>query len=257
MSGGPDVHDAVRLAAARRGGCLLELPLNRLKDRPAAQAFQAAAVQALGGTHCGYKIGATSVEVQRRLGCREPFYGPILQQDVLPSGSPFAMMPGLLGLECEFGFELGGVLPEPRHTLDLAAVKAAVSSCFAALEIVGRRVPDTVLLNEASSIADFGLDVAVIRGAAIPQWEQADLATLPVRAELDGAVVASGSGAAVLGNPLNALLWLARELARSGDRLEAGAIVLTGTCTGITPVASGQSFAGRFADLPPVTVRLT
>jgi 2-keto-4-pentenoate hydratase len=257
MSEGLASADAVRLADARRARRLVHLPLHELGDRAGAQRFQAAAMQSLGGAACGYKIGATSAEVQRRLGCREPFHGPVLHEHVLANGSRFPVVPGMLGLECEFGFRMGSDVPLPGRKLDLAAIRAAASECFAALEIVGRRVPEDIPLNEASSIADFGLDVAVVRGASIPRWEQLDLAAVPVHALLDGAVVASGSGAAVLGNPLHALLWLAAELARSGDRLRAGEIVLTGTCTGITKAAPGQSFAGRFADLPLVVVHLT
>ena len=75
---------------------------------------------------------------------------------------------------------------------------------------------------------------------------------MPVRAVLDGVTVASGSGAMVLGHPLNALLWLAEALHANGDRLRSGEIVLTGTCTGITKVAPGQTFAGCFSDVSPV-----
>ena len=244
------------LAAARRDGRLADLPLHLLRDRAAAQRFQAAAVGALGGARCGYKIGATSAAVQRRLGCRGPFFGPVLGEHLLDDGVAFPLVPGILGLECEFGFRLGRDLPAAGEPLDITAVRNAVAECCAALEIVGRRVPATVPLDEASSIADYGLDVAVIWGRPIPGWDRLDLAATRVRAELDGTEVAAGTGALVLGHPLNALLWLASELAAGGERLRAGEIVMTGTCTGIVPVAPGQRFAGCFADGPPVVVRL-
>jgi 2-keto-4-pentenoate hydratase len=137
----------------------------------------------------------------------------------------------------------------------MTGLRSAVAECFIALELVGRRVGDDVPLNKVSSIADFALDVAVIRGTPIPDWERLDLAALPVRAVLDGATMATGTGAMVLGHPLKALLWLATVLAKRGDRLRNGDIVLTGTCTGITKVGRGQIFAGYFADLPPVQAR--
>jgi hypothetical protein len=126
----------------------------------------------------------------------------------------------------------------------MTGLRSAVAECFIALELVGRRVGDDVPLNKVSSIADFALDVAVIRGTPIPDWERLDLAALPVRAVLDGATMATGTGAMVLGHPLKALLWLATVLAKRGDRLRNGDIVLTGTCTGITKVGRGQIFAG-------------
>jgi 2-keto-4-pentenoate hydratase len=114
-----------------------------------------------------------------------------------------------------------------------------------------------VPLNEKTAIADFSLDIAVVRGAPIPNWERYDLTTMPVRAVVDGATLASGTGAAVLGHPLNSLPWLSVALSKRGQRLRKGEIILTGTCTGITKVAPGQLFEGRFADLPAVEIRLT
>jgi 2-keto-4-pentenoate hydratase len=230
--------------------------LHELASRAEAEAFQTGAVRALGGESCGYKIGATSSEVQQLLNCREPIQAPILREDVLGSGATFRTPAGLLGVECEFGFLMARDFPGSDEPLVMVGLRSAVGECFVGLELVGRRVADDVPLNEVTAIADFSLDVAIVRGAPIPDWERRDLAALPVHAVLDGAVVAKGTGAMVLGHPLNALLWLATALAKRGDRLRTGEIVLTGTCTGITKVGRGQVFQGRFADLPPVEVRL-
>ena len=244
------------LAQCRRAGTLARVPLDEIATRADAEAFQAAAVKALGGTPCGYKIGATSSEVQQWLGCREPIQAPIRREDVLASSATFPVPPGLLGVECEFAFLMGRDFPASSELLNLTALRSAIAQCYLALELVGRRVPADVPLNEATAIADFSLDVAVVQGTAIADWERRDIAALPVRAVLDGATMASGTGAMVLGHPLNALLWLATTLTNSGGRLRAGDLVLTGTCTGITKVAPGQAFAGHFADLPPVQVHM-
>lgn len=251
-----DVDAPVTLAKCRRAGTVSHLPLNELASRADAEAFQMATVRALGGEACGYKIGATSVEVQQLLNCRIPIYAPILREDVLPSGATFRIPAGLLGIECEFGFRMGHDFPISAKISDIAALRSAIAECFVSLEIVGRRVDTDVPLNEVSSIADYALDVAVVRGNPIHNWERQDLAVMPVRAVLDGVTVASGTGAMVLGHPLNALLWLAEALNKRGDQLRSGEIILTGTCTGVTKVAPGQSFSGYFADLPPVQVHL-
>ncbi|MBV8775962.1 MAG: fumarylacetoacetate hydrolase family protein [Alphaproteobacteria bacterium] len=244
------------LAASRRAGTLAQVRLQDIASRAKAEAFQAEAIRALGGEPCGYKIGATSSEVQQLLACREPIYAPLLREHVLASGTTFPLPAGLMGIECEFGFVMGRDFPAANETADIAAARSAVAECFVGLELVGRRVAPNVPLNERTAIADFSLDVAVVRGAPIPEWERHDLATMPVRAVVDGATLASGTGAAVLGHPLNSLLWLAAALSKRGQRLRKGEIIFTGTCTGITKVAAGQLFEGRFADLPAVEVRL-
>jgi 2-keto-4-pentenoate hydratase len=240
----------------RRAGTVSNLALHELESRIAAEAFQKASIKALGGEPCGYKIGATSVEVQRLLKSDGPMHAPIMREDVLPSGATFRIPSGLLGIECEFGFVMGRDFPIDTEKLDITELRSAIAECFVSLEIVGRRVSDDVPLTEISSLADFALDVAVIRGGPIHDWKTRDLAKMPVRAELDGITMASGTGALVLGHPLNSLLWLAETLRKGGDQLRCEEVILTGTCTGITKVAPGQLFAGCFADLPPVQVRL-
>jgi 2-keto-4-pentenoate hydratase len=244
------------LAKCRRAGTVCRLPLDKLVSRAEAEAFQAAAARSLGGVPCGYKIGATSVEVQRLLGFREPMSAPIITEHVLPSGSTFPIPGGLLGVECEFGFVMDRDFPIPTEPSDMTALRSAVAECFVSLELVGRRLIDDVPFNEVSSIADFGLDVAVIRGQPIPDWERCDLAAMPVRAVVDEITVAQGTGALVLGHPLNALEWLARSLRLRGSSLQRGEIIMTGTCTGISKVSAGQTFDGCFADFSPVRVHL-
>jgi 2-keto-4-pentenoate hydratase len=245
------------LARCRRARTLCRLPLDKFGSRAHAEAFQAAAVQALGGNRCGYKIGATSLEVQRLLNCHEPIYAPILSEDVLSGGSTFQIPPGLLGGECEFGFLLDRDFPPPAGSVNRNTLTAAVAECFMGLELVGRRVTNDTPLNEYSAVADFALNAAVIRGETIPNWDRSDLAAMPVLALLDGQTVVKSVGASVLGHPLNALAWLATALQRRGVGLRAGEIVMTGTCTGITAVSPGQTFAGCFSDFAPVEVRLT
>jgi len=251
-----DLAAPKRLAACRRAGTLARVRLQDIASRAEAEAFQVEAIQALGGEPCGYKIGATNSEVQHLLQCREPIYVPLLHEHVLASGATFLLPAGLMGIECEFGFVMGRDFPAANEVADIDAARSGIAECFVGLELVGRRVAPDVPLNERTAIADFSLDVAVVRGAPIADWKRHDLAAIPVRAMVDGATLASGTGAAVLGNPLNSLLWLAAALSKRGQRLRKGEIIFTGTCTGITKVAAGQLFQGRFADLPAVEVRL-
>jgi 2-keto-4-pentenoate hydratase len=248
-------HALDAAAKCRREGILSDLPLHEFSTRAHAEQFQLDALQALGGTFCGYKIGATSVEVQRLLSCHEPICAPIRREDLLAGGASFMIPAGLLGAECEYGFVMGRDFPGAGEALNIDALRSCIAGCFMALELVGRRVVPGVPLNEMSAIADYGLDVAVVRGASIPDWERHDVAAMPVRAVLDGRSAGEGSGSMVLGHPLNALLWLAQTLHQRGQKLRTGDMIVTGACCGITKVAAGQTFAGCFADFPPLEIQ--
>ena len=152
---------------------------------------------------------------------------------------------------------MGRDFPVRDDALEIASLAEAISECRAAIEIVGRRVEADIPLNHKSVVADFAINVAFALGDPIPNWRDGALLDAPVTALVDGAPVAQGNGHLVLGNPLESLLWLARKLAGSGKRLRAGEIVLTGTCTGITPVVAGQRFEARFGEEASVRLRLT
>ena len=247
-------HLGSELAACRRRGETSALPLHEIASLEQAEAVQAVAVAAYGGQRCGYKIGATSPGVQRMLGCEEPFFAPLFANDMVESGATYRLPPGLLGIECEFAFVMARAYPAAGEAPSPDTLADAIASCHLALEIVGRRVDASIPLDAVSATADFALDMAYVHGPRIPDWRARDLAAVPVTARVDGQVRASGTGAEVLGSPLNALLWLARALAVRGAGFEAGDIVSTGTCTGIVPVGSGQRFRGDFGDLGFVEV---
>ena len=248
---------AETLAESRRLNLLARLPLHEIGSRAEAEALQAEAIAALGRTPIGFKVGATSPEAQRILQSPEPFFAPIFLEDLYESGIVYPLPPGLLGIECEFAFRFGRAYPEADEPIARETLEDAIEQCLCALEIVGRRVEPRIPLNQASAIADFAVNIALVRGPAIPDWRSIDLNAIEVSAVVDGGVIARGTGAAVLGHPLEALLWLARALEERGERFVAGDLVSTGTCTGIVPMTSGQHFEGRFGDLPPVRVTMS
>ena len=66
---------------------------------------------------------------------------------------------------------------------------------------------------------------------------------------IDGSEVAKGGGAQVLGDPVSAVLHLARSLRTRDIHLQAGDMIATGSCTGLSQVVPGQRvqavFGGR------------
>ena len=115
-----------------------------------------------------------------------------------------------------------------------------------AFEIIGLRLPNELFKNAIIVTTDFGANVGFAAGEGVRDWQGHDLAAIPVRASVDGEEVAAGSGANVMGNPLNSLLWLANDLASRGEGLSAGDWVSTGTCAGIVAIAPGQRAEADF-----------
>ena len=78
-------------------------------------------------------------------------------------------------------------------------------------------------------IADDFFHKACVLGTPVSDWQDIDLAAIAGRTRIDGIEKGSGTGADVMGHPLEAVAWLANTLADHGHRLAAGQIVLTGS----------------------------
>ncbi|MCF4125121.1 hypothetical protein [Methylobacterium sp. SyP6R] len=247
------------LAAARRTGTAVAGPVPPIRDRTAAEAVQAEAVLAAGEALRGFTLAATAARTARPLACPGPVVAPLLAGSLLVDGAAVRSSRGVLGVGAQYLFVLGRPFPQEREDPgDRAALAGAVLSCRIGLQVLGRRLPDSVPLGPWAATADLALDAAQLRGAAIPAWRAADLAAAPVILRLDGHAVAQGSGAEILAevlaeildaDPLAALAWLAGELARADRGFEAGDTIATGSCTGLIRVRPGQRVEGDFGPL--------
>jgi 2-keto-4-pentenoate hydratase len=133
-----------------------------------------------------------------------------------------------------------------------ADVRAATRAVAPAIEIIDSRIADWRI-----SLVDTIADNASSCGVALGPWQPLGELELPdVRADLvvDGAVICGGTGADVMGDPAESVAWLANTCASFGIHLEAGQIVLTGSCTGAFDVRAGSRVEGHFTDLGAVTL---
>lgn len=120
-----------------------------------------------------------------------------------------------------------------------------------AIEIVGSRIAnwDIRLTDTIADNASSGLFVLGTRAIKLDAF---DLVNCGMSMERRGEPVSVGAGAACLGNPLNAVVWLANTLARLGAPLQAGDIVLTGALGPMVPVQGGDVLSARIEGLGEV-----
>jgi 2-keto-4-pentenoate hydratase len=259
---------AERLANAARTGRPTG-PIRDLvgeSDQQIAYEVQAALTAArlgAGATIVGRKIGLTSPAVQQQLGVHTPDTGILFSDMAVPDGA--TVPPGRLlqpKVEAEVAFVLatdlvdfgaGSALDAPITAAERAAAAAAVGHAVAALEIVDSRIGDWDILI-TDTIADNASSGLYVLGATTATL--ADFAPIDVTMTLakNGEPASSGSGAACLGDPLNALAWLARTQARLGAPLRAGELVLSGALGAMVTVTSGDTVVAELSTLGRVGV---
>jgi 2-keto-4-pentenoate hydratase len=105
------------------------------------------------------------------------------------------------------------------------------------------------------ALADNAQQKTVILGS--PVTLPSDLAAVEACVFINGEQVASGTGDAVLGNPLNSIIWLAAKLGAYGRALKAGEIVMTGSFTRQFPIAPGTKIETIFSGLGSVSTSMS
>ena len=161
-------------------------------------------------------------------------------------------------IEAEFAFRMGAdVLAQGASPLTVQQVMAQVAELHLAIEIPNSRYQDFVTAGEAQLIADFACASHMVLGAALTtDWRSVDLVAQTVQVSRGGEVVALGKGSNALGDPRVALTWLANELISHGLHLQAGDVVITGTCVVPVPVVVGQYLTAQYPGLGEVSVAI-
>ena len=260
--------DAIAAAVARlaqaqatREPCAPVRDLIGTDDLDAAYAVQQGLVQArvaAGARVVGRKIGATSEAVQRQLGVDQPDFGYLLDEMDVSAHRPISMRTLVQPrVEAEVAFVLAhDVAPEREEEITLALVREAVDVALPALEIVDSRITgwDIGFTDTVADNASSGLYVVGEQGRPLDEVEPVDVV---MSLSINGEERSAGTGAACLGDPLEALRWLAVQAFRYGDPLRAGHLVLSGALGPFVPFAPGDRVEASISGFAPLVADFT
>ena len=201
----------------------------------------------------GRKVGLTSLAVQQQLGVSEPDFGALFaDMEIEHLGSVSTERLIQPRIEAEVALVLDRDLDHPDTTV--AELTRAIAFVAPALEIVDSRITDWKI-SIVDTIADNGSSARYVLGDTFRRITDVDLATCGMAMTRNGDVVSLGAGAACLGHPLKAALWLVRKLAAAGAPLRAGDVVLTGALGPMVSATKGETYEARILGLGSVQVR--
>lgn len=239
------------------------VPIEPLTDSfPALTLEQAYRVQqvnaerrmAMGQALVGHKIGLTAKAMQEQFNVSEPDYGHLFDTMVHDPATPLDLSELIdPQIEVEPAFVLSKRLMGPNVTADdVMAATDYISVCF---EVIDSRVVDWRIKLQ-DTVGDNGSSARVIMGAEKVKPDSLELDNQASVIEMDGKVLERGNTSAILGHPANGVAWLANAISKFGMALEAGHIVLPGTCTRAHRIGGHREVSGHIAGLGDVTVVL-
>jgi 2-keto-4-pentenoate hydratase len=213
-------------------------------------------VGALSATHgpvIGYKAGLTNAAVQQRFGVTAPVRGTLLQKMLLPDG---VELPAKFGarpfLEPDLVVEVGSsAIHDAKTPLEVLAHLRSVRPFIEMPDLTVAdpskiNGPTLVLINVGARLGVLGAPMAVRADEAFAQA----LRDMTVRtSDSTGKTYPPAPGAAILGHPLNAVVWLAADLKAAGITLKPGDLLSLGAF-GNVPAEAGRRITVVYDGLP-------
>ena len=205
----------------------------------------------------GHKIGLTSRAMQQASQITEPDYGTLLD-DMSYTCTPGQVLdiPHRRFVAPRVEVELAFVLKAPLHgpEVTVAEVLAATAYVTPAVEIIDARIEQFDRHTRAprkvfDTIADNAANAGIVLGAAQVDPQAVDLPWCGAILRQNGVVEETGLAAGVQGHPAIGIAWLAHKLARWGEHLAAGEVVLAGSFTRPVAAQPGDEFDADYGPL--------
>jgi 2-oxo-3-hexenedioate decarboxylase len=217
------------------------IPQLHLPDVDEAYAVQAALVSKRlerGERLVGLKMGLTSKAKMAQVGVDQVIWGRLTDTMRVPDGESVSLN--------------GFIHPRIEPEVAFLVRGGRIDSVAPALEIIDSRYAD-FKFTAPDVIADNTSAAAFVVGAWVPMPSNVD--NLGVLLEVDGAVVQTGSTAAILGDPRRAFEQGLRLASQSGVEVEDGWVFLAGAATAAVPFDPGAHVRAVVECLGAASVR--
>lgn len=228
-------------------------PQMKLGDAYAVQRALGERMTARGVRVTGLKMGLTSRAKMLQMGVTESLHGFITDHGAYGDG---AGIPAGRFIHPRIEAEIAVVL---KHDLagpgcDTRRAAEAIDFVLPAVEVIDSRFAD-FKFDVLSVVADNTSAAGYVTGGRSCRLASIDLVTEGVVMMRNGQVAETGAGAAVLGNPLEAVAMLANQRAALGMSIPAGCLVMTGGITAAIHVQAGDVIAVHYQSLGTVHMR--
>ena len=208
-----------------------------------------------GAKPTGKKIGLTSKKVQEQLGVDQPDFGVLFNEMKVDSGASLSwketMQPKV---EAEVAFVLKKDITKKNPSL--ADIEDAIDYAIVSLEVVGSRIKDWNI-NILDTVADNASASHYVLGTKKMKLSEFDVINCKMNMSVNGTNVSFGQGKACLGSPIIATQWLAIQMAKLGNPLKKGEVILSGALGPMATVHPGDEVIATIEGLGEVSIKFS
>lgn len=203
-------------------------------------------------TVSGWKLGLTSKAKQQMMGVHEPSYGVLLKNMSLDEGQTHSIDRFIHGkLEPELAF----VFKEDVQGTHITAAQIIQSTAYVlpAFEVIDSRF-EAFKFTLLDAVADNSSSCRYILGNQMLPPNAVDMSLTGIVFRKNGEVMATSTLAAVMGNPASAIAWMANKIAKRGQYIKKGQVVLSGAITQAVHIEPGDHFSAAFDGFGTINV---
>lgn len=236
------------VGAHKPGAKSLPLPSKLPADFDQAYLVQDAVLRKLGPA-AGWKVGAPSPTA-------DPSCGPILKGGVIVASAAPIAVPAATGVEVEVAFRFPNAMPASKTAPGREAVIAAIGSAHIAIELCATRFAGGQTAPPLALHADNINNFALVLGPEIKNWRAIDSSTQVATVAVDGTTIIETKGGHAAKDLMRVLLWQVQHVVTRRGGLPAGAVITTGSWTGIHWMAPPARVAGAFPGFGEMEIAL-
>ena len=163
------------------------------------------------------------------------------------------MTPQNLGIELEIAYKINKKIFDAKID-NKKQLKKYIRGISPAIELVGYRQKLKKIDFVGQAIVDFGLNISFVKSKIYKTKNILNLKLKTKLTNLKNKKTYLGHSNNVMGNPINALFWLVKELKKKDISLKKDFWVTTGSTTSIIPVKKGDSFLGEVFSIGKINV---
>jgi len=241
-------------AEARKKNILIQaLPSNISRNIDLVKQIRNFAEAKLKWHPIGFKIGATNKKIMKLLKAKEPFYSYLFREQTFSDKKQLKLAPKTLGIELEIAYKISKKIFDTKVNKK-KQLKNYICGVAPAIELVGYRQKIKKINYVGQAIADFGLNISFVKSKIYKTKNILNLKLKTKIINLKNKKVYLGHTKNVMGNPINALFWLVKELKKKDVSLKNDFWVSTGSTTSIIPVKKGDRFLGEVLPIGKISV---